>query len=244
MNNVYKFIVLAIVLLSMAVVYGRILFWIEKYKKLNSLVRRLMNIIPWTFDEIRASLIGMVYYFVPLVFTLSLCIFFKFNLLKFFTIKLEFVPYILITIIGQLGVISMLSGSLTLVSSKVNWASEIGNISWISSIKSRNKLVAPFVPILGAFFEEVFFRGVVFLLVYNVFPEFGIIPPLILSILLFSLQQILFTENKNQAISMAFGSFGVATVACISIAYTASILPCVLAHQLFLVFYFGRFKMI
>lgn len=238
----YDYILLVALFTVMSVIMGRILFWIDGKKFINNFSRKLMDFIPWDYEEIKSSVIGAAYYITPLIFIVILCIVFDYNLLTFFMIDLQYLPYIAVTIFAELSVITMLSGCLTLFSSTANWTNEIGNISWITSIKKRNKLVAPLVPILGALFEETFFRGMVFMMLYTKYPEYGIVPPMVLSAVLFSVEQMLFTNNGKQGLSMFLGSMGISVVACISSAYTGSILPCVLAHQCFLVFYFGRFK--
>lgn len=59
--------------------------------------------------------------------------------------------------------------------------------------------------------------------------------------ILFALEQALFTSSR-QCLSMVLASLGISFVACVSTAYTGSFLPCLLAHECFLVFYFGRFR--
>lgn len=60
--------------------------------------------------------------------------------------------------------------------------------------------------------------------------------------ILFALEQALFTSSGRQCLSMVLASLGISFVACVSTAYTGSFLPCPLAHECFLVFYFGRFR--
>ena len=60
--------------------------------------------------------------------------------------------------------------------------------------------------------------------------------------ILFALEQALFTSSGRQCLSMVLASLGISFVACVSTAYTGSFLPCLLAHECFLVFYFGRFR--
>ena len=60
--------------------------------------------------------------------------------------------------------------------------------------------------------------------------------------ILFALEQALFTSSSRQCLSMVLASLGISFVACVSTAYTGSFLPCLLAHECFLVFYFGRFR--
>lgn len=238
----YKLAVLILVFLGMSFVMGRLLFWIDNTKFINNTSRKLMDVIPWDYGEIKASVVGVFYYITPAVFMAAVSIPIGYNIFPYFLIKIEYLPYILITILGELSMITMLSGCLTLFSEKVNWQSEIGNISWIQSIQNRNPAVVPFVPLIAAFFEETFFRGTIFMILYLEFPETGPVFPIIVTAALFSFEQVLFTGNKSQGLSMILGSVGISVVACLSILYTGSILPCVLAHQFFLVFYFGKFK--
>ena len=60
--------------------------------------------------------------------------------------------------------------------------------------------------------------------------------------ILFALEQALFTSSGRQCLSMVLASLGISFVACVSTAYTGSFLPCLLADECFLVFYFGRFR--
>lgn len=60
--------------------------------------------------------------------------------------------------------------------------------------------------------------------------------------ILFALEQALFTSSGRQCLSMVLASLGISFVACVSTAYTGSFLPCLLAHECFLIFYFGRFR--
>lgn len=60
--------------------------------------------------------------------------------------------------------------------------------------------------------------------------------------ILFALEQALFTSSGRQCLSMVLASLGISFVACVSTAYTGSFLPCLLEHECFLVFYFGRFR--
>lgn len=225
-----------------AVVMGRVLFWIDGTAFVNRCSRRLMGIIPWDFEEIKSSFIGIWYYILPLTFTAVFCIVFDHNIFSCFIMDPEDLWCIPVTIIGEMGVVTMMSGLLTLFSDKKDWAGEIGNISWIKSIRKRNKSVVFLVPVLGALVEEVFFRGTVFMIIFSEFQSAGSIGAFIVSGLLFTVEQVLFTGNGSQCLSMVFGSIGISFVACASAAYTGSILPCLLAHECFLIFYFGRFR--
>lgn len=229
-------------MLVCSVVMGRLMFLIDGTGWINNISRKLMAVIPWDFEEIKASAIGIWYYIAPAIFTVFFCIAFDHNLLHYLKLELKYIPYIPITILAQMSVMTMMSGCLTVFSPNKDWAGEIGNISWIKSIQKRNKAVVPLVPVLGAFVEETFFRGTVFLILYTDFEQLGFVGAFLISGFMFTIEQLLFTGNRSQFLSMLLGSLGLSFVACASVAYTGSFLPCLLAHECFLVFYFGKFK--
>ena len=237
--------ILAITLSAMAaaaVVMGRILFWVDGSAIVTRLSRKAMGVISWDYEEIKASLIGIWYYIVPLCFIAGFCAVFRYNIFRYFYIAPEYLGYIPLTILAEMSIVTMMSGSLTLFSEKNDWAGDIGEISWIQSIRKRNKKVAPLVPLLGALFEETFFRGTIFMILYMNFPILGFAGAAAVSGILFALEQALFTSSGRQCLSMVLASLGISFVACVSTAYTGSFLPCLLAHECFLIFYFGRFR--
>ena len=237
--------ILAVTLAAMtaaAVVMGRILFWVDGRSGINKLSRKVMGILNWDFEEIKASVIGIWYYIVPLIFIIGFGVIYKHNIFQYLWIEPEYLGYIPLTILAEMSIVTMMSGSLSLFSAKVDWAGDIGDISWIQSIHKRNKKIAPLVPLLGAFFEETFFRGTIFLVLYINFPVLGFAGAAAVSGVLFALEQALFTSSGRQALSMVLASLGISFVACVSTAYTGSFLPCLLAHECFLVFYFGKFR--
>lgn len=230
------------VMLICSAVMGRILFWIDNTRMTDRITRRLMNYLSWDYEEIKASAVGVWYYLTPAAFIAVFCIVFDHNIFAYLRIDLQDLGYIPVTILAEMSVVTMVSGSLTLVSDRVDWTANIGNISWISSIQKRNKAVAPLVPLLGALVEECFFRGTLFLILYLHFEQLGFWGAALISGALFALEQALFTSRGSQCYSMILGSLGISFVACASVAYTGSFLPCLLAHECFLVFYFGKFK--
>ena len=237
-----KLLITIILMLACSIVMGRALFWIDGTRLVSTASRRIMNIIPWDFEEIKASFIGIWYYVIPVIFVIGFSVFFGYNPLRYILISPEYIGYIPLTILAEMSVVTMMSGCLTLISDKKDWSGEIGNISWIKSIQKRNNAIVPLVPVMGALVEELFFRGTIFLILYTCFDGVGFLPAFAVSGVLFTIEQVLFTGNREQCLSMVFGSMGISFVACVSVAYTGSFLPCLLAHECFLVFYFGRFR--
>ncbi len=237
-----KYIVLCVIIVIATIVYGLILFWLDKCVFVNRLARKILTHSKWTYEEIRASLIGVVYYLFPLMILVPMFIIFRFDIFCYLLIKPSYLFYILLTILAEFSAVTLTSGLLTMFSEKTDWTNEIRNIVWIQSIKKRNPSVAPFVPLLGSLAEEFFFRGFIFLFMYTQFPQFGFVFPMLWSSILFALQQILFTKNSKQGLSMILGSVMINLIGCIAIVYTGSMLPGIIAHACFVFFYIGRMK--
>lgn len=229
-------------MLICSLVMGRILFWLDNTAFINRISRRLLAFIPWDYEEIKSSFLGLWYYLLPLLFTVLFCATFSHPVFSFLFIHPHYLGFIPLTMLAEISVATLMSGCLTLFSDTCNWSREIGSISWIASIRKRNKMVAPLVPLLAAFVEELFFRGVIFLILYTRFPQLGLLGATAISTALFTAEQMLFTENPRQGLSMLLAPAGMSVVACLATAYTGSLLPALLAHETFLLFYFGRFR--
>src|SRR5699024_589015 len=122
----------------------------------------------------------------------------------------------------------------------VNWVEEIQSIPWIESISYVPNNLGWIIPLVGAFCEETFYRGVVYILLRTVFPSLGIIIPIIISAVLFSIQQMLNTNTLNQCITMAIGSIAISIIGCLLVELTGSFLPALVAHESFVIFYFKQ----
>ena len=54
-------------MLICSVVMGRILFWLDNTAFINGISRRLLAFIPWDYEEIKSSFLGLWYYLLPLL---------------------------------------------------------------------------------------------------------------------------------------------------------------------------------
>lgn len=99
------------------------------------------------------------------------------------------------------------------------------------------KSLKPLYPLSGAFFEELYFRGCVFIIILT---EFKFVNPAIgiaLVSILFVIQQSLNTQTVYQTISMSVGSMCISVVGCVLILATNSFIPALLCHQFYVIFY-------
>jgi membrane protease YdiL (CAAX protease family) len=92
-------------------------------------------------------------------------------------------------------------------------------------------------PLGAAIFEEVFFRGAVFLVLINDFVQTGSYLPILVCTVLFILQQVLQTDTLGQGLILLIGSTSISVVGCITILYTGSLLPTLLCHAAYAFFY-------
>jgi membrane protease YdiL (CAAX protease family) len=92
-------------------------------------------------------------------------------------------------------------------------------------------------PLGAAIFEEVFFRGAVFLVLINKFPQAGTYFPILVCTVLFIVQQVLQTDTLGQGLILLIGSTSVSIVGCIVTLYTGSFLPTLLCHAAYAVFF-------
>src|SRR5262249_25319048 len=93
-------------------------------------------------------------------------------------------------------------------------------------------------PLGAAVFEETFFRGAVFLILINNFPQTGAYFAILVCTLLFVMQQVLQTDTFGQGAILLIGSTSISVVGCIVTLLTGSFLPTLLCHMAYAVFYF------
>lgn len=228
---------------AMSLVMAPVVRGIDRRRWFASLVRRAMNRIPWTFTQVEASAVGAVYYLLPLVFVIAVGLVTGVNAFAFLPMDPALAGVVVITILAELAVNTMSSTVLAVARPSIDWLTVIGEVPWVSGLRDRHPRVAPFVTPTSAFFEELFFRGVVFGVTWTLFPQYGLLLPIALSAVLFAAEQAMFCTSAAQAAAMAMGGLGISVVSCTAFACTGSLLPSVLAHQAFLVFYMGKFKM-
>lgn len=101
-------------MLICSAVMGRILFWIDNTPMTDRITRKLMDYLSWDYEEIKASAVGVWYYLTPAAFIAVFCIVFDHNIFAYLRIDLQDLGYIPVTILAEMSVVTMVSGSLTL----------------------------------------------------------------------------------------------------------------------------------
>lgn len=236
-----KYFAVLILLTLLTVIYGKIIFVVANTKIFHVFVRRVMNYSCLSKIEIENSLLGVVYYIYPLCTIVIMSLIFRYPIYEWLFIKFHDVFYIFIAIMAFISVMSCVSGLPTIFSPKTDWVSVISNTSWIVSINTRKNSLKFIALVLGALCEELFFRGLCFGLLYYLFPKNFIWISLGFSSLLFGIQQSLFASQKHGKFIFMIASIALGLMAGCFMLYTNSILPSLVAHEFFVIFYFTRF---
>jgi membrane protease YdiL (CAAX protease family) len=107
---------------------------------------------------------------------------------------------------------------------------ELTTIPWVSYTLIMPGPMRVISPLGAAILEELFFRGTVFLVLINRFPQTGSYWPIVVCTVLFVVQQVLQTDTVGQGLILLIGSTSISVVGCIVTLYTGSFLPTLLCH--------------
>ncbi|WP_353616876.1 CPBP family glutamic-type intramembrane protease [Sulfolobus sp. S-194] len=190
-------------------------------------------------------LIGRIYYF---IFSMIIGIYFSlifnfdiFNLFKFY-ISIFFFKITILLILANIS-FSDFGGIIFLLLYNFNYAKLYKNLSqiiWIKNIelfgsKYYNKIAF----LLSPLSEEIIFRGVLLpFLIYKF--NLNIIESLLITSLLFTYQQILYLKNKYQLLIIGISSFIISFINGIGVILTNSIIPAIIAHEIFVILYIRK----
>lgn len=219
-----------------------IIRWLDSSSWFANQVRKLLDRSSWTYSQLKVSAVGIVYYLLPLIFILVVLVLTGVNTFAFLLIPLPYWWVIPLAILAKFSLNTLASTVLATVRPDIQWLEIIGDIPWVSRLKLRRPSIQWVVPPTSAFFEEMFFRGVVFETTVTLYPELGFWFACALSIVLFTIQQASFCTSVTQAVALGAGAFVISLASCISFGISGSVLPSVLAHQAFLIFYTGKFR--
>lgn len=235
--SIFTFLIIATIF---TVIWGRIILFNANKKYVLNLTLFIMRYSRAQQRHIHSIILGSFYYLSCIVASAVFSVIFDFNIFKYFLIKQEYIIFIFIGILAEMSVANIIMMTVTSSVKKVDWVEQIKNIPWINSISFMPEYVGPLVPLLGAFCEEFFFRGILFYILILFYPEVGVILPIAIVTVLFGMQQILNTVTFPQAVTMAIGTFAVSTIGCLLILYTGSFLPALISHESFVIFYFRQ----
>lgn len=240
-------IAFVITVLIVSVLWGRILWFLgDHYQGFSSFVFFIMNFTRRGYREIKALLLGAIYYIFGLLAAFALWAGFAFGQPIGFGLSLTDIPLIALGIVGQISLSNLLVSvyGASVRPAPFNQFDELKNIPWIRGIMDLPPRLAPAAAALGGIVEELLFRGVVLQIMVQEFQA----SPLVavgLAGTLFLLQQLLQVQTRFQAVLIGSGCTAISLVGGLLVTCSASVVPALLCHAAFVVFYldtrkFGR----
>lgn len=237
MGNRLDLILFLITVTVASIFWGRI-NRIGYSKFITSIVRFIMKYSKMNAKIIRSYLVWSIYMFVGLVAAVALLLTYQVNLLRYLTLDPRYFALIPLAFVAQNSLTGLMMGLLIVAKPKMDVFLELTSIPWVRYTLMMPGIMRVISPLGAAIFEEVFFRGAVFLVLINNFPQTGAYLPILVCTVLFVVQQVLQTDTLGQGLILLIGSTSVSIVGCIITLYTGSFLPTLLCHAAYAFFYF------
>ena len=217
--------------------WGRVTRFSVASKRMTALASFIMRYSRSGLDPIRAYLAWSIYLLTGLAGSGVLLAAFRLDLLGYSALEPRYAVFIPVGIIAQVSLSSLILMLIASLNTKADWFSVVLNIPWVRISALLPRYLSLLYPLSGAFVEELFFRGTVFLILLIYFPQAGIVVPVLVSSVLFVIQQVLNTDSLTQGLLISIGSVTISVVGCLLILLTGSLLPALLCHELYAVFY-------
>jgi len=225
-------------LVVFSVAWGRAILFNADKRYMDSAAMWLMRYIRASKQHIHSVLVGCWYVGTGVAGIFVFSLVWNVGIFGQFRIAPSLLLYLPLGFLAEMSVSSLVMSTVMLVTPRTAWVDQIRSIPWINAISLMPERLGPLIPLIGAFLEELFYRGVVFTLLVNGYPELGMWGAAAISAALFALQQILNTATLPQAVTMGIASVSISLIGCALMAYTGSFLPALFAHEAFVVFYF------
>jgi hypothetical protein len=237
MDHRFDLILFLIIVTAASIFWGRI-NRIGYSKFITSIVHLIMKYSKMNAELIRSYLVWSIYMFVGLVAAVALLLTYRVNLLRFLTLDPKYFTLIPLAFIAQNSLTGLMMHFLIVAKPTMNVFLELTSIPWVRYTLMMPGFMRVISPLGSATFEEVFFRGAVFLVLINNFPQTGAYLPMLVCTVLFVVQQVLQTDTLGQGLILLIGSTSVSIVGCIATLFTGSFLPTLLCHAAYAFFYF------
>jgi membrane protease YdiL (CAAX protease family) len=222
--------------------WGRVTRLSAASSRTTALVHLLMRFSRRNTELIRAYLIWAAYLVTGLIGSVIYLVIFRVNILLFFRFELGFFAYVVLGIIAQTALASLILLIVGAVNPRLNWYAMVMSTPWVRVFPLLPRGVRVAYPLSGAFVEELFFRGAIFLILVQRFPWVNVWAAILISTLLFVVQQSLNTSSHWQSFMMSVGAVAISVVGCLLFLLTDSFLLPLLCHGLYVIFYFGQGK--
>jgi hypothetical protein len=236
MDDRFDLILFFITVTLASIFWGRI-NRIGYSKFITSIVHFIMKYSKMNAEMIRSYLVWSIYMFVGLVAAAALLLTYQVNLLRYLTLNPRYFALIPLAFIAQNSLTGLMMGLLIVAKPTMNLFLELTSIPWVKYTLMMPGIMRVISPLGAAIFEEVFFRGAVFLVLINNFPQTSAYLAILVCTVLFVVQQVLQTDTLGQGLILLIGSTSISIVGCIVTLYTGSFLPTLLCHTAYAFFY-------
>lgn len=205
---------------------------------LRQLSYRIMGMVGIDYDQVYHLLESSIYYSGGILGILAFNFIYKDNILNYVYLDRIYIGILITGALAEISLTGIINGfwSNFARSSRINIIDEISKIKWILAISSLPKSGMLLAAALGGFLEEIIFRGIFLIVAINYYRMDASVA-LILSILLFMYDQIIQLDTLAQMYIIGSTSLIISIIGGLMVLYTGSILPAVVAHTSFVIFY-------
>jgi hypothetical protein len=225
-----------------SLIWGRALWYFgERSQAFRRLVFFSMEFTRRPVGEVRAWLLTAIYYSLGLIAGLLFAIAFG---LPASALASFAVAHTALFVLGAIGEIS-LTDFFVMVACRVTGQggperfAEMKDIPWMKGLRQLPFAVVPWAAALGGVVEELFYRGVVLRILLD---RFMVAPLGAVAIAgaLFCLEQLIQVRTAFQALVIGCGCVAISTVGGLLVVLTGSVVPAVLCHASFVLFFMSR----
>lgn len=207
-------------------------------KFIRQLSYRIMGVLDTDYDITYSSIMAFIYYLGAILGILVIFLLYGKNIISYLYIDSGYIYFIVIGSLAEISLTGLINGFFNAFAKEagINTIDEIRKIKWITGISLMPKWSMSLVAAFGGFFEEIIFRGVFMIVTINQYHIAAWIA-IILSVMLFLYHQIIQLDTPTQKCIIGSASVIISVVGALMVVHTGSILPAVLAHTSFVIFY-------
>jgi membrane protease YdiL (CAAX protease family) len=230
-------IIFLVIITVFSIFWGRVNRIAGASKLTGSIAHFSMKYSRMKSELIRSCLVWSIYMLAGLVAPVVLLVAYRIDFSPYFALNPGYFILIPLAFIGQNSMTGLLMQLVIVARPTLNVFMELTSIPWVSYTLAMPSMMRVLSPLGAAVLEELFFRGAVFLILINRFPEIGVVLPVVICTVLFVMQQVLQTNTVGQGLILAVGSTSVSVVGCIVTLCTGSFLPTLLCHTAYAFIY-------
>jgi hypothetical protein len=222
-----------------SVIWGLSLWYFyERSQLLRHWIFFVMGFTRRRSEEVRAVLLSAVYYVIGLLASLLFVGAFGLSPVAMFSFSATHLPLAILGIVGEISLSNLLVdfGCKVTGQGKPEKFAELKEIPWMKGLRDLPPKAVVVGAALGAMVEELFFRGVLVLILTQ---KLLVAPWLAVMIAgaLFVLEQLVQLRTAFQAMVIGSSCVAISLVGGLLVVATGSVVPAVLCHVSFVVFF-------